>query len=223
MTIPGPGGAPPPTPGLPPGLLAEWVAAEDRLYPVVLVRPDIYERSVELVRKVADELGSCTAPAALAQAWHHAADIVFRVSSEQLLPLGDLDAGLVAGAAFALRYRELAWPAVRQDRLDRVRAAAEAGDTWVLVDQSGSIETAGVVPYTWVEMHVPTGAGLRQTIEADPETSAPRYRLEEVQLDPATGDPAAPEPSVGVEESFSERAEWSAAVEAKRRELEGRQ
>lgn len=95
---------------IPPGLLAEWRAAEDRLYPVVMVRPDIYERSVELVRRVADELQRCTEPAALAAAWSEAAEIVYEVSRDRLLPLGDLDAGLVAGAAFAMRYRELAWP-----------------------------------------------------------------------------------------------------------------
>lgn len=205
---------------IPPGLLAEWRAAEDRLYPVVMVRPDIYERSVELVRRVADELQRCTEPAALAAAWSEAAEIVYEVSRDRLLPLGDLDAGLVAGAAFAMRYRELAWPS-REQRIDRMRAAAERGETWVLVDQIGSLETAAVMPCTRVEMHLRTGTGLRTTVEADPETSAPRYRLEVLPLDPASGERLAQE-DPGMEESFSDRDEWMAAVEARRTEIENR-
>ncbi|HEV3497320.1 MAG TPA: hypothetical protein VHA34_13320, partial [Actinomycetes bacterium] len=50
MTIPG---------GIPPQLLSDWKAAEERLYPVVMVRPDLYERSIRLVRVVADELAAC--------------------------------------------------------------------------------------------------------------------------------------------------------------------
>ena len=46
MTIPG---------GVPPQLLSDWKAAEERLYPVVMVRPDLYERAVRMVRVVAVE------------------------------------------------------------------------------------------------------------------------------------------------------------------------
>jgi hypothetical protein len=39
---------------VPAQVLGEWQSAEERLYPVVMVRPDLYQRSVELVRAVAD-------------------------------------------------------------------------------------------------------------------------------------------------------------------------
>ena len=72
-------------------------------------------------------------------------------------------------------------------------------------------------------MHVASGAGLRQTLEADPSTGAPRYSLEVVPLDPTTGDrlPAPPD-LVAVEESFDDPTEWMAAVEAKRAQIERR-
>jgi hypothetical protein len=203
-----------------PRVLGEWQSAEERLYPVVMVRPDLYQRSVELVRAVADELRSCIDVPGLVAAWADAADIVYRASSVALLPLADLDHGLLAGAAFMLRYRELAWPAARQDRTNRVRQAAERGDAWVQVDETGSKEMAGMMPWTWVEMHVPTGAGLRQTIEADPDTGAPRYRLEVVRLDRQTGDPLPGTAGPSMEESFDDRAEWMAAVEARRRHID---
>ena len=214
MTIPG---------GIPPKLLSDWKAAEERLYPVVMVRPDLYERSVRMVRAVADELAGCLDLPALASAWDSAADIVHRAATEEGLDLDGLDAGLLAGAGFSMRYRELATAASRNERLARIRAAADAGEGWVRVDEIGSRETAGMVPWTWVEMHVTSGAGLRQTLEADPMTGAPRYSLEVVPLDPATGDPLPVPPDVGAAaETFGDPAEWMAAVEARRAQIEGR-
>jgi len=214
VTIPG---------GVPPQLLSDWRAAEERLYPVVMVRPDLYERAVRMVRAVTDELAGCLDLAALAGAWGSAAEIVHRAAGETGLELEGLDAGLIAGAAFSMRYRELAGAAARAQRLGRIRAAADAGEAWVRVEEIGSKETAGMVPWSWIDMHVPTGAGLRQTLEADPSTGAPRYSLEVVPLDPATGDRlATPADVVAVEESFDDPAEWMAAVEAKRAQIERR-
>jgi len=214
VTIPG---------GIPPQLLSDWKAAEERLYPVVMVRPDLYERSIRMVRATADELAGCLDVAALVKAWSGAAEIVHRAATGAGLDLEELDAGLIAGAAFSMRYRELAAAASRSERLQRIRAAAEAGEPWVRVEEIGSTATAGMVPWTWVEMHVPSGAGLRQTMEADPTTGAPLYSLEVVPLDPTTGDRLpVPADVAAVEESFNDPARWMAAVEAKRAQIEGR-
>jgi hypothetical protein len=214
VTIPG---------GIPPQLLSDWKAAEERLYPVVMVRPDLYERSVRMVRAVADELTGYLDFAALANAWGGAAEIVHRAAAEGGFDLDGLDAGLIAGAAFSMRYRELAGAVARAERLSRIQAAAESGEAWVRVEEIGSRETAGMVPWTWVEMHVGSGAGIRQTLEADPLTGAPRYSLEVVPLDPATGDRLpVPDDVVAVEEVFSDPTEWMAAVEAMRGRIEGR-
>jgi len=214
VTIPG---------GVPPQLLSDWKAAEERLYPVVMVRPDLYERSVRMVRVVADELAGCLDLPALVQAWGTAAEIVHRAADEAGLDLEGLDAGLVAGAAFSMRYREMAVLAARAERLGRIRAAAESGEAWVRVEEIGSKEMAGLVPWTWTDMHVPSGAGLRQTLEADPTTGAARYGLEVVPLDPTTGDRLPTPPDVvSVEESFDDATEWMAAVERKRGQIEGR-
>lgn len=206
--------------GVPAEVLSQWSSAEERLYPVIMTRPDLYQRAVELVRKVADELGSCRDLAALVEAWPDAADIVYRASSLALMPLAELDINLVGGAGFSMRYRELAGPAARAERLARLAAAAEAGDTWVLVSETGSLGSPGV-PWVRLEMHVPTGTGLSQMVEADPQTGAARFGLEIVQLDPATGDRLEPVEDIAAEESFDNRAEWTAAVEARRRQLEG--
>jgi hypothetical protein len=187
-----------------------------------MVRPDLYERAVLMVRVVADELAGCLDLAALVEAWNGAAGIVHRGASEAGLDLDGLDAGLIAGAGFSMRYRELAGAVARAERLGRIRAAAEAGEAWVRVEEIGSKETAGMMPWSWVEMHVTSGAGLRQILEADPTTGAPRYSLEVVPLDPATGDRLpTPDDVVGVQESFDDPTEWMGAVEAKRTQIEG--
>jgi len=213
VTIPG---------GVPPQLLSDWKSAEERLYPVVMVRPDLYERSVRMVRAVTDELAGCLDLPALVEAWDSAADIVHRAATDAGLDLEGLDAGLLAGAGFSMRYRELATTASRTQRLDRIRAAADGGEAWVRVEEIGSRETAGMVPWSWVDMHVPSGLGIQQTLEADPMTGAPRYSLEVVPLDPATGDRLpVPADVVSVTETFDDPTEWMAAVEAKRAQIEG--
>jgi hypothetical protein len=213
VTIPG---------GIPPQLLSDWKAAEERLYPVIMVRPDLYERAVRMVRVVADELAGCLDLPALAAAWSGAADTVHRSATAAGLDLDGLDPGLIAGAAFSMRYRELAGAAARNERLGRIQAAAAAGEAWVRVEEIGSRETAGMMPWSWIEMHVPSGAGLRQTLEADPMTGAPRYSLEIVPLDPATGDRLPIPPDVTpLVESFDDPTEWITAVEAKRAQIEG--
>jgi hypothetical protein len=213
VTIPG---------SVPPQLLSDWKSAEERLYPVVMVRPDLYERSIRMVRATADELAGCLDVGALVNAWGGAAEIVHRAATEAGFDLEGLDAGLIAGAAFSMKYRELAAAASRAERLQRIRTAAEGGEPWVRVEEIGSKETAGMVPWTWVEMHVPTGAGLRQTLEADPMTGAPLYSLEVVPLDPAPGDRLPVPPDVVSVEEFNDPTEWMAAVEAKRGQIEGK-
>ena len=211
MTIPG---------GVPAELLSEWGSAEQRLYPIIMLRPDLYQRAVELVRKVADELGSCGDLPSLVKAWPDATDIVYRASSVALLPLADLDIKLVAGAGFSMRYRELAGPAERTDRLARVAAAVAEGGGWVLVSEMGTPGSATLVPWVRLEMHVPSGTGLSQTVEADPQTGAAQFRVEILRLDPTTGERLEPDGELAMEESFDDRAEWLAAIEAHRGQIE---
>jgi len=207
----------------PPAPLGQWRAAEERLYPVVLTRPDLYERAVRLVRQVTDELMACRDVPALVEAWPQAADIVVRAATLALMPLDEIDAGLVAGAAFAMRYRELAAEAARADRAARIQAAAAAGGGWVEVDRIGSPETGGMLAHSWVEMHVPSGVALRRSIEPDPQTGMPRFGLEVVRRDPFTGAPVEDPGGPVVEETFEDRAEWVAAADAHRRQMEERE
>jgi len=89
-------------------LVGRWRLAEQRLYPTILADPSAYQRCVLAVRGLADQLSVVASPEALAASY---ATSVPR-AAEHLRAVGGPDdaavAELVAGAAFALREREIA-------------------------------------------------------------------------------------------------------------------
>src|ERR1700737_1165752 len=82
---------------VPPELLAAWRTAEERLYPVVMVRPDLYQQVVGLVGHAADELRrSCPDVGSLVEAAPNLVDMIQRMASDDGQPLAELDVPLVA-------------------------------------------------------------------------------------------------------------------------------
>jgi hypothetical protein len=88
-------------------LARRWRLAEQRLYPTILADPSAYQRYVLAVRGLADELSVVASPEALVASYAAS----FARAAEHLRAVGEAeDAGvaeLVAGAAFALREREI--------------------------------------------------------------------------------------------------------------------
>jgi hypothetical protein len=203
---------------VPDDVLLRWRAAEERLYPVVMVRPDLYERSIELVRSVADELRAFTTPAALLDGFARAAEIAAEVIRRESLAVDDVDLGLATTAAFSLRYRELLGEVAREQAIGRIRAARERGDAWVVLHESGTLEQAPAVAYRRLEMHLGSGAGLHVFVQQDPETAAPVYAVEPVQLDPQTGDWLHEATQWAEPRSFARQAPWRELIQ----ELRGR-
>ena len=89
-------------------LARRWRLAEQQLYPTILADPSAYQRYVLAVRGLADELSVVATPEALVASWPTSAPR----AAEHLRAVGDTGdaavAELVAGAAFALREREIA-------------------------------------------------------------------------------------------------------------------
>ncbi len=196
--------------------LRSWRAAEEKLYPVVMLRPDVYQRYVELVRAVADELWSFVTPESLAQAYGRAPEIVAVVIARFGASVDDMDVGLLAGAAFSLRYREVLAESSRKEAVRRIEEARARGDHWVVLYEMGRAKGAPALPYRRLEMHLPDGVGLHVFLEEDPETGAPIFGLERVQLDPSTGDwvsAAQPSPE---RQTFPSADRWEEAVKALR-------
>ena len=195
-----------------PALLRRWTEAEARLYPVVLVRPELYERYIQLVRGIADELAATvTGLDALAARFEGAEDLAREVAGRIGVPEGDMDFGLVAGAAFAHRYREALQDQHRDDARERIRSAREAGATFVMVYETGS---RGIPPYRRLEMRLADGAGIHSFVELDPETGNPVYGLEQIQLDPQTGDWVTDAESLVSRTMFPDEAAWAAGIVA---------
>ena len=198
-------------------LSRRWQRAEERLYPVVMVRPDLYELCLRLVRAVADRLALYLSEEALAEAYRGAGELVTQAAREEQIPTSELDLGLVADAGFSLRRREVVTELHRSEAIRRIQAARERGQPWTVLYETGS--GFPPLPYRRLEMHVADGVGLHAFIELDPGTGQPVYGLEAVQLDPATGDWDMDAPQLAERRLLSSRQDWERAVDELRRRL----
>jgi len=191
-------------------LVRRWMEAEARLYPVVLVRPELYERYIRLVRAIADELATAVSAGVLAERFEGAEDLARQVAGRFGIPTQDMDLGLVAGAAFAHRHREVLQTTHRDEALRRIREARERGDEWVVVYETGR---PMVPPYRRLEMRLADGAGIHAFVELDPESGGPLWGMESIQLDAQTGDWVAEAGELAVRRTFSDAASWADGVE----------
>jgi hypothetical protein len=197
--------------GPPEDLARRWQQAEERLYPVVLVRPDLYEFSVRLARAVADRLASSHSEEDLTEAYAEAAELVARAAREEEIPTEDLNLNLVVDAAFSLRRREVIAEMHRAEAIRRIQVAQERGLAWAMLYETGS--GFPPMPYRRLEMHVLDGVGVHAFIEEDPDTGLPVFGVEAVQLEPATGDWAMGAPQLAERTIFDTRQTWERGVE----------
>jgi hypothetical protein len=195
-----------------------WRDAENRLYPIVMVRPDLYERSITLVRETVDELRDVTTVEELVAADTGSEGLIVRILRRRGLPADELDLGLIAGAAFAVRHAELGATAARARSTARIAAARERGDEWVLLHetQQRMAGAAPTPPYHRLEMRLADGLGLHLYVSPDPSTARPVYGLETVLLDAETGEWLGDAPSP-VSATYAAVRPWDAHSRALRR------
>jgi hypothetical protein len=196
-------------------VLLAWRRGEERLYPVLMVRPELYERYVRLVRSIADDLGSVSSEEGLLHAYAtgegSAEEAALRIG---LAPYAGLDLALARDAAFCLRHRELLGQLQRVEAHRRVERARAAGAEWVTVSEESSPSLPS--PQRTVEMHVASGRAIHSFVELSPDTGRPTFGLELIRLDPMTGDWIREVDPVGREE-VPDRTALRARVEALRR------
>jgi hypothetical protein len=191
-------------------------SAEDRLFPIAMVDAERYERAVRLVGLLAQELTRHCASVdelALSEGW--ARETLAAVAREARTPLAGLDAGLVVEAAMSQRFRALLFEQATELRQRQLAQARAAGQRWaVLEEPDPAAWSTGSA--RWVEAHVATGALMVATVDADPQTGHPAYRLEVFgSSDPKAG------PAQGVRvEHFVDRDAWLAAIDEVRRAYE---
>jgi hypothetical protein len=188
-----------------------WRLGEERLYPVVTVRPDLYEACIGLVRSLADHLERVPDLGALVTTYRTAgrdADLEEAgIDTEALPPEIDLD--LVRDAAYQVRARELTARAATERTQRLIDRARSRGEATVVIWSEGERELWP--PYRRVEMSVATGRALSLTTEFDPERMTPRFALEALQLDPATGE-ALDEPPLAPRATYEDPESWRRAA-----------
>lgn len=169
-------------------LLTRWRQADERLYPIVMVHPELFTQIVSVVRAAADQLASQTCLDDLVEARRRGRAVVSQAAEAVGIPLERLgDVELVADAAFHLRHRELTAQLRRRAAADTVEAARARGDTWVMVRESGRLQQPAVQPYERIEMRLADGHAVRAWVDVDPDSFAPVYGLDDLRLDRDTG------------------------------------
>lgn len=158
---------------------ARWRAAEDRLYPMALADPGMYQRGVAAIQAVVAELRVRAADVDALLAAEAAADEVVAVACPDGAPL---PAELLVGAACGMRDRELAAERAQRRREAAVRAAEEAGAAWAVLEEPA--EAAELASGRCVHLHLASGAILQATI--DPWSGTEPFGLQVVTADGTT-------------------------------------
>jgi hypothetical protein len=170
-----------------------WSAASDRAFATAMTDPESYVRTARLTAAVTAALrarGRGAAP--LLAAWSDRAELIAElVASQDLLTTAGLDLEVVAGAAFAMRYREVTVELVHDRRL-AVLANLPPDAGWTMLEESGYFPGDPFVPYRRLEVDPTTGGGILVTTRADEQFAACIHAVEAVHLDRATGELQAP-------------------------------
>ncbi|MCW2616202.1 MAG: hypothetical protein JWN08_3196 [Frankiales bacterium] len=169
-------------------LSSSWDQAEARLYPAVTTRPDLYQRVLTIVARTVERLrGLGPSTGALLAAAERGSELVSEVMVEHGLSAYELDLDLLAGAALAMRHREVAAEQAARRRLRLVAEGHRAGRRWVVLEERGHSDGDPFMPYQRLEVEVGTGRALLVTARGDDEFRTVLHGVEELRVDLTTG------------------------------------
>ena len=170
---------------VPRAVLRSWDEAEARLFPTIMARPDLYQQSVSLIQRLLGRLReTCFDLPSLLAAHERGGDLVDELAEGAA---AGIQPDLVAAAACAMRYRELVASLAAEGRLAALARARDQGQSWAVVQETGSEDRAPFVPYQRIEAEAGTGRAVIISIEPDETLSRAVYRLDEGQIDLVTG------------------------------------
>ena len=181
MDSPDSGPQPPTALQVPPAVLRSWDQAEAKIFPLVMARPEVYERALHMIADLAARLReTCLDLPALLAAHERGADLVTE-------PSPGVGPELIAAAACAMRYRELVTIGAAQGRLAALARARDEGLDWTVVEENGDPARAPYLPYQRVEAHVRSGKAVIISIELDETLVGAVHRLDAAEVDLGTG------------------------------------
>src|SRR5260370_4782137 len=171
----------------PRAVLRSWDEAEARLFPTIMARPDVYQQAVSLIQRLLGRLReTCLDLPSLLAAHERGGDLVDQLADGAH---AGIQPGLVAAAACAMRYRERVASLAAQGRLAALTRSRDQGESWAVVEETGSVDRAPFVPYQRIEAEVGTGRALIISIEPDETLSRAVHRLDHGQIDLNTRGP----------------------------------
>jgi hypothetical protein len=196
--------------------IKRWRESEGRLYPVVTVRPELYQAAIGVVRSLADHLDGVPDLDALVTSYlasSPAADFeAAGIERAQIPP--ELEDDVLRDAAFQVRSRELVQRAAQERTELAIDRARKAGEPTALLWANGEDELTP--SYRRVEMSLATGFAVSTSTEYNPDTMQPLFVLEAFQLDPDTGTGAEP---LTPRREFDDAELWRAATAELRQSL----
>ncbi|MEX3010634.1 hypothetical protein [Hoeflea sp. TYP-13] len=186
-----------------------WDECERQLFAMVGMDADRYEKIILAVRALADEMRDISSIEQLTASWPQAGEMLSKAAAARGFSASMLPQDKVAGAAFALRQREINQQLQYQARRNLINSARQSGDDWVMLDESGNIESGNFDAYRSTEMHVASGYAVMSMVQVDPGSGAPEYVVAVVRLDPETGELLDAEPGIQDWMSHAQQAEFS--------------
>ncbi len=188
--------------------VAAWRRAESLVYPSVMVNAALYEQYLTTVRAIAEELRDVRTEDDLVVAWDERRDIALEVVSRSAPSMRSfMDMGAVRDAAFAHRHRQITRERGKEIARERLEQARRDRSEWVVL-----FEDVTPIGSQRLEMHVKTGRALHTSSKTELDNPIPRFELEVVQLDPATGAWLVDQPPLMPTSTYHSHEEWEARI-----------
>ena len=188
--------------------VAAWRRAEALVYPSVMVNSALYEQYLTTVRAVAEELSDVRTDDDLVLAWHERRDIAMEVVSRTAPSMRSfMDLGAVRDAAFAHRHRQITRERGKEIARERLEQAHRDRTEWVVL-----FEDVTPLGSQRLEMHVRTGRALHSSSRTELDNPIPKFEVEVVQLDPATGAWLVDQPPLMSTRTYHSHEEWEARI-----------
>lgn len=170
-----------------PARMRRWREAETTFFGQAMADPDMYVASLAVVRGLADGLTDVTSEEELQAADETRGDdwLEARLAAIDVPHADWLDLDRARAAAFNLRLSELRVEIQKRTMAERLTAARQAGEDWVVV-VDGEIGLPGQRTYQRVEIHSRAGVALSVWSERD-WSRGETFWLEILRVDPATG------------------------------------
>jgi hypothetical protein len=189
-------------------VVAAWRRAEARVYPTVMVNAALYEQYVTTVRAIAEELSDVRTDEDLVDAWFERRDVATEVVARTAPSMrAFMDMAALRDAAFCHRHRQLTRERGKEIARERLEKAQRDQAEWVVL-----FEDVTPLGSQRLEMHVRSGRAIHASSKTDIDNPIPRFELEVVQLDPATGAWLVDQPPLMPSRTYDSHEEWDARI-----------